>query len=99
MGAELIDFSPLRDSVVPDVDGLIFGGGFPEMFLHELENNRSMKDSIRQAAASGMPVYAECGGLMYLCRKIQGFDGDAYEMAGLVPGVCEMQKSCSEWAM
>lgn len=92
MGAELIDFSPLRDSVVPDVDGLIFGGGFPEMFLHELENNRSMKDSIRQAAASGMPVYAECGGLMYLCRKIQGFDGDAYEMAGLVPGVCEMQK-------
>ena len=92
MGAELVDFSPLRDSAVPDVDGLIFGGGFPEMFLHELENNLSMKESIRQAASSGMPIYAECGGLMYLCRKIQGFDGDAYEMAGLVPGVCEMQK-------
>ncbi len=92
MGAELVDFSPLRDSVIPDVDGLIFGGGFPEMFLHELENNLSMKESIRKAASSGMPIYAECGGLMYLCRKIQGFDGDAYEMAGLVPGVCEMQK-------
>ena len=91
-GAELVDFSPLQDTKIPEVDGLIFGGGFPEMFLHELENNTSMKDSIRQAAAQGMPVYAECGGLMYLCEKIQGFDGDSYDMVGLVPGVCEMQK-------
>ena len=51
-----------------------------------------MKASIREAAACGMPIYAECGGLMYLCEKIQGFDGDSYEMVGLVPGVCEMQK-------
>lgn len=98
MGAELVDFSPLRGDVIPDVDGLIFGGGFPEMFLHELENNLSMKESIRQAASSGMPIYAECGGLMYLCRKIQGFDGDAYEMAGLVPGYAKCRKSCSGWA-
>ena len=92
LGAELVPFSPLRDSAVPDVDGLIFGGGFPEMFLHELEDNTAMKDSIRKAAEGGMPIYAECGGLMYLCEKIQGFDGDSYDMAGLVPGVCEMQK-------
>lgn len=91
-GAELVDFSPLQDAEIPEVDGLIFGGGFPEMFLHELENNTSMKDSIRQAAAQGMPIYAECGGLMYLCEKIQGFDGDSYDMVGLVPGICEMQK-------
>lgn len=91
-GAELVDFSPLRDSSIPDVDGLIFGGGFPEMFLHELVGNTAMKASIREAAACGMPIYAECGGLMYLCEKIQGFDGDSYEMVGLVPGVCEMQK-------
>lgn len=91
-GAELVDFSPLRDSGIPDVDGLIFGGGFPEMFLHELVGNTAMKASIREAAACGMPIYAECGGLMYLCEKIQGFDGDSYEMVGLVPGVCEMQK-------
>ena len=92
LGAELVPFSPLRDSTLPDVDGLIFGGGFPEMFLHELEDNKGMKESIRKAAADGMPVYAECGGLMYLCEKIQGFDGDSYDMVGLVPGICEMQK-------
>lgn len=92
MGAELVDFSPLRDSRLPDVDGLIFGGGFPEMFLHELENNVSMKEAIHRAKDAGMPIYAECGGLMYLCEKIRGFDGDAYDMAGLVPGVCVMQK-------
>lgn len=91
-GAKLVDFSPLTDSHIPDVDGLIFGGGFPEMFLHELENNHSMKASIQKAAEEGMPIYAECGGLMYLCETIQGFDGDSYEMAGLVPGICEMQK-------
>lgn len=99
MGAELIDFSPLRDSVVPDVDGLIFGGGFPEMFLHELENNRSMKDSIRQAAASGMPVYAECGGLMYLCRKIQGLTATLMKWQAWCRAYAKCRKSCSGWAM
>lgn len=91
-GATLVDFSPLKDQEIPDVDGLIFGGGFPEMFLHELENNTSMKASIQKAAADGMPIYAECGGLMYLCEKIQGFDGETYDMVGLVPGICVMQK-------
>lgn len=91
-GATLVDFSPLKDQEIPDVDGLIFGGGFPEMFLHELENNTSMKASIQKAAKAGMPIYAECGGLMYLCEKIQGFDGETYDMAGLVPGTCVMQK-------
>lgn len=91
-GATLVDFSPLKDQEIPDVDGLIFGGGFPEMFLHELENNTSMKASIQKAAADGMPIYAECGGLMYLCEKIQGFDGETYDMVGLVPGTCVMQK-------
>ncbi len=91
-GAKLIDFSPLKDEKIPDVDALIFGGGFPEMFLHELENNTAMKTSIQQAAADGMPIYAECGGLMYLSEKIQGFDGETYDMVGLVPGTCVMQK-------
>ena len=90
-GAELIEFSPLRDTEVPDADGIIFGGGFPEMFLHELENNKFMKESIRKNASEGMPVYAECGGLMYLCHKIQGFEGETYDMVGLVPAICKMQ--------
>lgn len=91
LGAELIEFSSLRDSSIPDVDGLIFGGGFPEMFLQELENNHSMKESIRNASESGMPIYGECGGLMYLCSQIKGFNGEIYNMAGVVPGIAEMQ--------
>ncbi len=91
-GAELIPFSPIHDKEIPDVDGLVFGGGFPEMFLKELAGNESMKTSIRKAAADGMPIYAECGGLMYLCRQIAGFEDDTYDMTGLVPAVCRMQK-------
>ena len=91
-GAELIPFSPIHDSRIPDVDGLVFGGGFPEMFLKELAGNVSMKASIKAAAAAGMPIYAECGGLMYLCRQIAGFENETYDMAGLVPAVCRMQK-------
>ena len=92
-GAKIIEFSPLRDKTVPEANGLIFGGGFPEMFLQQLMGNISMKESIRRCAERGMPIYAECGGLMYLCKAIQGFNGECYEMAGIVPAVCKMQKS------
>lgn len=91
-GAELVPFSPMRDAALPDVDGLVFGGGFPEMFLKELSGNASMKAALAKAAGEGMPVYAECGGLMYLCRDIVDFEGARYAMAGLVPAVCRMQK-------
>ncbi len=91
-GATLVPFSPMRDAEIPDVDGLVFGGGFPEMFLKELSGNISMKESIAKAAAGGMPIYAECGGLMYLCRQIVGFSDEMYDMVGLVPARCLMQK-------
>lgn len=91
-GAQLIYFSPLRDTCLPDVDGLIFGGGFPEMFLERLEENKLLQEDIRKQANKGMPIYAECGGLMYLTEKIEGFNNKAYQMVGLVPGVCKMQE-------
>ena len=91
-GAELIPFSPLADETIPDVDGLLFGGGFPEMFLEKLAANVSLKTSIKNARDAGMPIFAECGGLMYLCREIFDFDEKEYEMVGLVPAVCRMQK-------
>lgn len=91
LGAELVPFSPLSDRQLPDVDGLVLGGGFPEMFVKELAANRSLRQGIRQAAAQGMPIYAECGGLMYLARQIEDFDGQAYDMAGVIPAVCKMQ--------
>lgn len=91
-GAELVPFSPLADETIPDVDGLLFGGGFPEMFLEKLAANVSLKTSIKNARDAGMPIFAECGGLMYLCREIFDFEEKEYEMVGLVPAVCRMQK-------
>ena len=91
-GVELVPFSPLADETIPDVDGLLFGGGFPEMFLEKLAANVSLKTSIKNARDAGMPIFAECGGLMYLCREIFDFEEKEYEMVGLVPAVCRMQK-------
>ncbi|CQR71274.1 Cobyrinic acid A,C-diamide synthase [Sporomusa ovata DSM 2662] len=90
-GAEIIPFSPLMDKQLPIVDGIILGGGFPEMFVRELSVNIGMRQDILQAAKAGMPIYAECGGLMYLARQITDFDGQTYDMAGVIPAVCQMQ--------
>lgn len=86
-GAELIYFSPVQEAKLPDnVMGLILGGGFPEVLADRLERNKSMIRSIRNAVQDGMPVYGECGGLMYLTRSIRGYKGEkkARRMAGLV---------------
>ena len=83
-GAELIPFSPLRDESLPIVDALYIGGGFPEVFMEELEKNEAVRRAIRDAVERGMPVYAECGGLMYLSRKM-AWDGISREMVGALP--------------
>jgi cobyrinic acid a,c-diamide synthase len=87
-GAQLVFFSPVRDHKLPDgVSGVMLGGGFPEVLADRLENNRSMLRSIRKAVVEeGMPVYGECGGLMYLTRSISGYNGEkkARKMAGIV---------------
>lgn len=90
-GAELVYFSPLRDKELPHVDALIFGGGFPEMFLQDLSANVSMREAIHQAADSGMPIYAECGGLMYLTAQVVDFAKQTLPMVGLIPARCAMQ--------
>jgi len=93
LGAELVPVSPLADrGLPPDLDGLYLGGGFPEMFLPRLAANEDFKRDLARAFARGMPVYAECGGLMYLTRAICDFDGREYPMAGLLPGRCRMQR-------
>jgi cobyrinic acid a,c-diamide synthase len=86
LGAELVRFSPIRDRGPGDVDGIIFGGGYPEVYARELAANRPMLESIRSFAAGGRPIYAECGGLMYLCGGIRTLDGARHPMAGLVAG-------------
>ncbi|MCL6472199.1 MAG: hydrogenobyrinic acid a,c-diamide synthase (glutamine-hydrolyzing) [Firmicutes bacterium] len=83
-GAELIPFSPLRDKQLPAINGLYIGGGFPEVFMDELESNTSIREEIKKAIGDGMPVYAECGGLMYLARGIS-WNGKTREMVGGLP--------------
>ncbi len=84
-GAELVTIDTLNDRMLPEVDALLIGGGFPEIFMEQLEANVSLRSQIRQAIESGMPAYAECGGLMYLARSLS-WRGKRCEMAGVLPG-------------
>ncbi|MFN3868902.1 MAG: cobyrinate a,c-diamide synthase [Hyphomicrobiaceae bacterium] len=84
-GADLAFFDTLRDTALPDADALLIGGGFPETQISGLTANRQLRMEIRHAIENGMPAYAECGGLMYMCRSIT-FNGVSGEMVGAVPG-------------
>ena len=81
-GAELVEFSPIRDRLLPEVDGLYLGGGYPEVHAKALAENETMRRQVYDFCGSGKPVYAECGGLMYLCSGIRLGDGSHYPMAG-----------------
>lgn len=85
-GATLVRFSPLADVTCGDLDGVYIGGGYPELYARELADNHSMLESLRALAHAGKPIYAECGGLMYLSRAIVTLSGDAHDMLGLVGG-------------
>ncbi len=84
LGAEIVNFSPMRDAELPELDGLYFGGGYPEALAGKLSENRAMIAAVRAFAADGGPVYAECGGLMYLTRAIRTLEGERFPMAGLI---------------
>jgi cobyrinic acid a,c-diamide synthase len=85
-GAEIVPFSPLDDrEIPPDLHGLYLGGGYPELFAPQLSANQAMRRIIRERAAAGLPIYAECGGLMYLCREIADLEGQPHAMAGVLP--------------
>ncbi len=91
LGARLVRFSPLHDAALPEVDGLYLGGGYPEEHAATLSANLDMHRALRAFAASGRPVYAECGGLMALCEAIRTRQGAIFPMAGLLPGTAVMQ--------
>jgi len=88
-GAELVPFSPLNDKL-PDVDGLYFGGGFPELWAADLEANESLREEVRECSAAGMPIYAECGGMMYLCMNMKELNGKVRKMCGVFDASVEM---------
>ncbi len=86
-GAELVFFSPLADSALPTGSrGLYIGGGFPEVYAGRLAENTRLRAGLREAIASDLPTYAECGGLMYLTQSITDLDGRTYPMVGALPG-------------
>jgi cobyrinic acid a,c-diamide synthase len=91
--AELVRFSPMNDQVLPDVDMLYLGGGYPELHGERLAGNISMRTAIRQFAEQGGTIYAECGGMMYLTQAIRDFAGTSHEMVGLFSADAVMKKS------
>lgn len=92
-GAELVPFSPLTAAQLPEnLHGLYLGGGYPELFAAQLAANEGLKRDLKEQAAAGLPIYAECGGLMYLSQEIQDLEGQHYPMAGVLPLKVRMLK-------
>lgn len=92
LGADVVSISALSDNQLPDdLDGLYIGGGFPEVFAAELEDNMALRYQIKQAGEKGLPIYAECGGLMYLGRSIRNSD-QSFAMVGLLPFDTQMER-------
>ena len=85
-GAELVPFSPLADGQVPpDLDGIYFGGGYPEVHAARLAGNTALQTQVRRLSRQGMPIYGECGGFMYLCRELTDQSGAVWPMTGCFP--------------
>jgi cobyrinic acid a,c-diamide synthase len=92
-GAELVPFSPIRDPTLPEADGVYLGGGYPELHAAALAANSSMRAALCAHAEAGKPIYAECGGLMYLADALVTLDGTRHAMLGLIPGTATMRPS------
>lgn len=90
-GAELVAVDTLNDVSLPDIDGLFLGGGFPETQMHQLSRNTELMADIRTRIKAGLPTYAECGGLMYLCETMT-WKGDQHKMVGVIPGDAVMHQ-------
>lgn len=90
-GCLLIDIDCINDQQLPEIDGLFIGGGFPETKHKALSANLALRQQIHDAIEDGLPTYAECGGLMYLCNNI-GWQGESFEMVGIIPGDAVLHK-------
>ncbi len=97
LGAELVYFSPLKDSSLPECDGLYLGGGYPELYAQELEANTAMRESIKSALAEGLPCIAECGGFMYLLDYFCGKDGKKFAWTGAINGETYMTEKLNRF--
>jgi cobyrinic acid a,c-diamide synthase len=90
-GTELVFFSPMTDNDLPDdIDGLYFGGGYPELFGQKLAGNSALRHQIKEKSLDGMPIYGECGGFMYLCEELIDLNNEKYPMCGCFPFTAKM---------
>lgn len=93
-GAEIVLFSPVKDPCLPEgLDGIYLGGGYPELYAAALSSNKAMLDQVGEKSRQGLPIYAECGGFMYLCDALTDLNGRAHQMAGCFPFRASMSKS------
>jgi len=99
MGAELVFFSPIRDSVLPQADSLYLPGGYPELHHVALSQNTPMLTAIREHHQAGKPLLAECGGMLYLLDALTDVDGLRVELVGLLAGEAVMQKRLAALAL
>lgn len=91
-GARVVPFSPVHDRSLPDVDGIYIGGGYPEIYARELSENKSFLHSLQRAHQRDIPIFGECGGMLYLSEEIE-WDGESNRMAGLIPGRAKEEAS------
>lgn len=97
-GAEIVPFSPIHDHALPQgTDAIWLGGGFPELFAEPLSANTSMRAAVRACGENGTPIYAECGGFMYLCDWLQDQQGERYPQVGLIAGGSRMTASLQQF--
>ena len=92
MGVELIPFSPIHDTEIPAADGVLFYGGYPELFAKELSENEKMRQDVKEKLAEGLPCMAECGGFMYLHQTMEDMEGSSWPMAGVIDGTAYRTK-------
>ena len=87
MGAELVPFSPIHDKKLPEhIDGMLFHGGYPELYAKNLSENKEMLAAVHEAVQDGIPYMAECGGFMYLHQEMEDMEGHSWPMAGVIHG-------------
>ena len=99
MGAELTFFSPLTECALPEVDSVYLPGGYPELHLDALAGNQTMREALRRHYQSGKPIYAECGGLLYLLESLADQQGHRAAMLGLLPGHAALQSKLAGLGM
>lgn len=99
LGAQLVFFSPLTDSELPQVDSLYLPGGYPELHLPQLAGNRPMLAAIAAHHRAGRPILAECGGMLYLCQSLSDLQGETADLVGLLPASARMQDRLAALAL